>query len=87
MYAKQADIPQGVRLGQHLHKYDHYSLLLKGAVRVSCDGVIATYTAPAVIFIRKEVAHEVTALTDAQWWCLHETDERDLAKIDESLIA
>lgn len=86
MYAKSARIPAGVVLQQHAHKHDHYSLLLEGSVMVWANAEVKRYFAPTVILIPKGVSHEVTAITDTHWWCLHETDERDLDVIDKSLI-
>lgn len=86
MYAKETHIPAGAELTQHKHKYDHYSMLLKGRALVECDGVREYHNAPTVILIKAGIVHKVTAVRDCEWWCLHETDERDIAKIDESLI-
>jgi quercetin dioxygenase-like cupin family protein len=87
MYGKETHIPAGVLLGQHSHKHDHYSLLMKGLVRVTVDDEELTYSAPTIITIKAGKRHAILALKDSQWWCLHETDERDVAKIDEGLIA
>lgn len=86
MYGKETHIPAGKVLQQHKHKYDHFSLLMKGRAMVECDGKRDMHNAPTVIFIKAGVVHTVTAVKDVEWWCMHETDERDIAKIDESLI-
>jgi quercetin dioxygenase-like cupin family protein len=87
MYAKDTRIPEGVVIEQHVHKYDHYSMLLEGTACVTTALTRKVYTAPAIIKIQAGVAHSVEAKTRVIWWCLHETDERDLSKIDESLAA
>ncbi len=85
-YWKKVMIPADRVLGQHAHKFDHYSLLMKGIATVETDKSKQTYRAPSIIFIEAGVQHKVTAFEDTEWWCLHETDERDVCKIDESLI-
>jgi len=51
--------------GGHLHHFDHVSLLAKGKVRVSMDGMEPKeFTAPTFIVIRKECTHEIMALED-----------------------
>jgi quercetin dioxygenase-like cupin family protein len=86
MYAKETRIPAGVRIDQHKHTFDHYSMLLKGICTVEVDGERQHYRAPTVITIAAGKAHSVFAHEDCEWWCLHETDERDVSKIDEALI-
>ena len=85
-YGKRAEIPAGTMLRQHSHKYDHHSLLLSGRVLVSVDGDTVVYKAPALLTIKAHKKHAVHALADSVWVCLHETDERDVAKIDAEAI-
>ncbi len=87
VYAKQTHIPAGVSLTQHVHSFDHLSILASGSVMVRADGWVESYTGPAAIEIKAGVAHEVEALTDATWFCVHKTDETDPEKIDAELIA
>jgi quercetin dioxygenase-like cupin family protein len=85
-YWKRTLIPAGVELAQHNHKAGHHSLLMKGAARVETDTSRRVYYAPSIVFIPAGKPHKVTALESVEWWCLWETDERDIAKIDEALI-
>lgn len=86
LYAKETHIPAGMRLGKHTHSYTHFSILAKGAVVVRAGKDWFTYEAPACIEIKADIEHEVQALTDATWYCVHSTDETDTEKIDEVLI-
>jgi quercetin dioxygenase-like cupin family protein len=87
LYAKETRIPAGVTLTQHRHKFDHLSALMQGEAVVMVDGQHSTHTAPALITIRAGLAHEVTALTDVVWACLHATDALETDDIDAMLIA
>jgi len=90
IYAKELHIPKGhVALG-HRHTYSHLSLLGKGVCKLSreIDGVLVEtkHTAPAVLDIKAGVEHQVEALEDVVWFCVHATTEKDPAKIDEVAI-
>ena len=87
LYLKKTNIAQGKHLVQHRHEYDHASALAAGSVMVSQDGVHWTrHDAPATLMLRAGVPHEVRALTDAVWYCIHPTEETDPAKVDHVLI-
>lgn len=87
LYAKQMVIPKGSIACQHKHNYDHLSILAQGKVRVLFDNdVVETYTAPACINIVKDVNHTILALEDSVWFCIHQTEETDVDKVDQVLI-
>lgn len=85
LYCKETSIPAGVKLTQHVHAFDHLSVLAQGAVIVTVGGVSREYAAPAFLTIAAGKAHEVEALTDVVWGCLHATDCTDPEKVDEAL--
>lgn len=86
VYAKQMHIPSGYVVGSHSHNFDHLSLLASGEVIVKTDDSEAKYIAPAVITIDKHKNHEIHALKDSVWFCIHATEETDESKVDEVLI-
>jgi quercetin dioxygenase-like cupin family protein len=86
VYAKQMNIPSGYVVGSHSHEFDHLSLLASGEVIVKTDDGEAHYVAPAVVTIDKHKHHEIYALKDAVWFCIHATKETDPLKVDEVLI-
>ena len=88
-YGKRARIPKGRELTQHVHPYDHYSLLVAGIVDVESEGRSIRYLArmgPCCIEIKAGIAHKVTAITDAIWICLHETDDTNPETVDRSIL-
>ena len=85
VYAKQVDIPAGLELFQHRHKFDHMSILASGRVLVRRGDERREYIGPAVIEIKAGVHHAVLALTDAVWFCVHHTHEIDPEKIDHEV--
>jgi quercetin dioxygenase-like cupin family protein len=86
VYAKQMFIPKGYQACSHKHPFDHLSILSKGHVIVRTDNSKKEYKAPACIEIKKEMHHEITALEDVVWFCIHATDETDASKIDDVIL-
>jgi quercetin dioxygenase-like cupin family protein len=86
LYAKEAHIPAGMMVFKHVHEFTHFSILAKGSVVVRVGDSIEVYDAPACIEIKANVEHDVTAVTDVTWYCVHATDEKDESKVDEVLI-
>lgn len=87
LYAKETRIPAGIVLSQHVHSFDHLSILASGIVEVEIEGQSAQLEGPLCINIEAGKAHKVTALTPVVWYCIHATDEKDAENIDHHLIA
>ena len=86
VYAKEMHVPAGYIVGSHAHEFDHMSMLAKGEVIVKTDNDEQHYVAPTVVTIKKGIHHEIHALKDSIWFCIHATEETDTSKIDEVLI-
>ena len=66
----------GEKVQGHAHTYDHLSLLARGQVMVTVDGVTTVYTAPTAVTIKAGLEHEIAALTsDCLWYCVHAVPE------------
>ena len=76
----EARIPKGTWLGQHVHDYEHLSILASGVAKVEFEDRVEVITAPACITIPAGHKHRVTAITDVVWYCVHTTSEAE--KID-----
>jgi len=91
VYIKEPRIPMGVKLPMHSHTFTHKSVLVSGMATVMAwrDGgfVLDTIVGPAISTMKHGTAHDVTAVTDCVWLCIHATDECDHEKIDETLVA
>lgn len=56
----------------HCHKFDHLTLLANGSLKVTIGSVSTDYQAPHMIFIRKDIEHELEALEDnTVAFCIH----------------
>lgn len=82
VYVKETFILGGYKLTQHKHKFEHLSVLSYGDVTV--NGV--RFRGPSVIVMPAGVPHEVVAITDCVWYCIHATEVEDPATVDELLI-
>jgi quercetin dioxygenase-like cupin family protein len=86
VYARKMLLPAGHFAVTHAHEYDHLSILAAGVVELEADGVVQMLRAPACVTILANTHHQITALEDAVWFCIHATDETDVDKLDEVLI-
>ena len=86
LYGKEMVLPKGYIAYSHSHNYDHLSILAKGRVIVKTDDYNKEYVAPACINIEANTYHQIEALEDVVWFCIHATDETNIDKIDEVLI-
>lgn len=87
VYIKETVIPAGARLAMHVHTFTHKSVLCSGRVALVVDGVRREVQAPAVLVMKHGSSHEVEALTDAVWLCIHASDELDPERIDHTLVS
>lgn len=72
----------------HTHQFDHLTLLAKGKLKVTVEGVVSEFTAPHMIYIHKDKVHELEALTDETVaYCIHALRDKETNEIlDPSMI-
>lgn len=87
LYAKESMVPSGYVVGKHIHGYSHLSVLASGKAIVTAGDVVKEYTGPTCIEIKAGIPHEILAVTDVVWYCIHATDETDETKVDEVIIS
>lgn len=85
VYTLKIVIPRGGYIKQHQHQYAHTSILAQGRVDLIADGVLSHVRAPAVLSLKEGINHEILAQEDAVWFCIHQTDETDINKVDDSI--
>lgn len=85
-FLNKGDVEEG-----HAHTYDHFTMLVRGAVLIESNGRTSEYRADpfAIIFIPKSVTHRIIALEDNTVACcihaLHRLDDPGEI-LDESMI-
>jgi quercetin dioxygenase-like cupin family protein len=85
-YIKETLIPADMRLGKHVHAFDHFSFLAYGLVDVYVNGKLMQMASGDMITIRAGDEHLIHARADSRWLCIHSTDCTDPDKIDEVLL-
>ena len=86
VYIKQIRLTAGEVVEKHAHTYDHFSGVIFGVVDVEIDGKKRRHFAGDLLTIKAKQQHRITAVTNAEWWCIHATDEKDPSRVDEVLI-
>jgi len=87
LYAKEMVIPKGYIAGMHKHVFSHLSILASGRALIKTDEYNKEVVAPYCLNIIAETHHQIEALEDCVWFCIHSTDETDVSKVDEVLIS
>lgn len=86
VYAKELQLRlRGDKVVSHSHNFDHLSLLAKGRVAVTVNGISTVYNAPTAVNVRAFMEHEIEALVDdCLWYCIHAVpdDLRGEAQLD-----
>ena len=78
------DVEQG-----HTHAFDHLTLLAKGQLKVTIEGLDSIFTAPHMIYIKADKEHRLEAMTDETVaYCIHALRSMDGAGdiLDPSMI-
>lgn len=86
VYAKETRIPAGKVLEQHRHPHDHLSILARGTAVVRVDGVARLLAGPTCLVIQAGKVHEVEAVSEVIWYCVHATECTDPAQVDHELV-
>lgn len=84
LYSRQMQFQKGdVEIG-HRHPFDHLTLLANGKLKVKVNDKETVFTAPQMIYIAKDLMHELTALEDnTVAFCIHPL--RDGNSVDDIL--
>ena len=86
IYAKELFIPADYIVMQHVHIYDHLSILAVGSIELVFDDVKTVIHAPACLTIEAKKHHAIKSLTDTVWYCIHASECTDEEEIDKTLI-
>ena len=64
-------LPAGSEIVTHVHPYDHLSILFSGVCVLTSGGDRRQLLGPRMVEIKAGVAHEIHAITDCEWDCVH----------------
>lgn len=88
IYVREIFIPKGMVLTGKIHRHSHPNFLMSGEVLVVTEaGGREHLTAPLSIISKAGTKRAIIALEDTVWITVHVTNETDLEKIEEYVIA
>lgn len=87
-YVREIFIPKGFVLTGKIHRHEHPNFLMKGEVIVVTeDGGREHLKAPLTMISKAGTKRAIMALEDTVWVTVHVTNETDLKKIEDYVIA
>lgn len=86
-YAREMTIPAGTIIIGKIHKHAHLNFITKGRAKVATEFGTIEIEAPHTFVSEPGTKRVVHALEDVVWTTVHVTDETDLAKIEDYVIA
>lgn len=86
-YAREMTIPKGVVIIGKIHRHAHLNFISAGKVRVVTETGSLIITAPHTFVSEVGTKRVVYAMEETIWTTVHITNETDLDKIEEQVIA
>ena len=86
-YAREICIPKGVCIIGKIHKHEHINVISQGRCVVVTEAGREEYAAPKTFISSAGIKRAVYALEDTVWTTIHPTEETDLDKIEQEVIA
>jgi quercetin dioxygenase-like cupin family protein len=87
VYMREIFIPKGVTLTGKIHKTEHMNILSQGKMKVWTEDGMKTLSASTVIKSKPGIKRVGYALEDSVWITVHPTEETDVVKLEDMLIA
>ncbi len=87
IYAREMFIPKGTLLIGKIHKFENLNIISQGDISVLTEEGVKRIKAPCTIVSPPGAKRVGYAHEDTTWTCIHATEETDLEKIEEEVIA
>ena len=87
VYARMFVVPEGIVAIGEIHKTEHLTIICNGKVSISTEDGPMFLEGPCVFTSRPGVKKAVYALEESTWITIHVTEETDLKKIEEIVVA
>lgn len=87
LYARELSLPAGSLVVGKIHRHAHLIQLLHGTATIATEHGLETITAPAMWTSKVGAKRVVYSHTDTVFVTFHPSDETDLVKLEESIIA
>jgi hypothetical protein len=86
-YAREIHMPAGSVIIGKIHKHAHVNVISQGHVTVVTEFERKEYFAPCTFVSEPHIKRAVYCHTDTRWTTIHPTEETDLEKIEDEVIA
>lgn len=86
-YAREMTIPAGTLIIGKIHKHAHLNIISKGRAKVVTEFGTVDIVAPNTFVSEPGTKRVVMAIDEVIWTTIHVTDETDLEKIEDYVIA
>jgi len=86
LYAREITIPKGVLATSAIHLFEHIDIIAKGDISVLTDEGVKRIQAPATFVSQPGLKRIGYAHEDTVWISIIACEERDLEKIEETLV-
>ena len=86
-YRREIFMPKGLSITSKIHKFEHFYFILKGKCLVRTENGVEELVAPYQGVTPAGTKRGIQVLEDTIWVTIHVTDETDLYKIEEQIIA
>jgi len=86
-YGREIFLPKDSLVVGKIHKHAHLNMIMKGKVSVATEEGIRVYEGPLVMVSKPGTKRVVYAHEDTIWVTVHLTQETDLGKIEDEIIA
>lgn len=86
-YAREITLPKGALVIGKIHRHAHLNFITRGKVRVLTESGTRELTAPCTFVSEVGTKRVVYAIEETLWTTVHVTNETDLEKIEEFVIA
>ena len=83
VYVKAYFVPKNTKLYSKFFPTDHITILALGSIAMEVDNQLTKYVAPAHYVFPANQRIPILVLEDSVWYCVHATDETDLAELEK----
>lgn len=87
VYAREMFLPKGGLVVGKIHRYDHFSIIKQGEAMVADEDGSWIAKAPDFFKSKAGVKRVIGAIEDLVWITIHVTNETDLTRIEQEVIA
>ena len=87
LYAREIFIPKGTLLTGKIHKHEHLNIISKGEITVLTENGLKKIKAPFTMVSLPGTKRVGFAHEDTVWTTIHASNETDLGKLEQELIA